>query len=93
MWRWWTRCRPSQQQHADRGTLLHDAIADILDGKREVETYVGRKHEEADLTQELIDEKMIPALAALDAIDPEKLMAYMVETRVGFGDLLPDVFG
>jgi aldehyde:ferredoxin oxidoreductase len=29
----------------------------------------------------------------LDEIDPDKTMEYAVETRVGFGDLLPGVFG
>lgn len=79
--------------YADEGTLLHDTIADILDGKGEVETYVGRKHADAVLTPDLIDAKLRPALAALDEIDPDNLLAYVVETRVGFGDLLPDVFG
>ena len=41
----------------------------------------------------MIDEKIIPALEALDEIDPDKTMEYMVETRVGFGDYLPNVFG
>jgi hypothetical protein len=42
---------------------------------------------------ELIDNKLVPALAALDVIDPNKEMEIEAETRVGFGDLLPDVFG
>jgi hypothetical protein len=33
------------------------------------------------------------ALELLDEIDPKKELMYEVETRVGFGDLLPDVFG
>jgi hypothetical protein len=33
------------------------------------------------------------ALALLDEVDPDKEMFYEVETRVGFGDLLPGVFG
>jgi hypothetical protein len=33
------------------------------------------------------------ALALLDEVDPHKRMEYEVETRVGFGDLLPGVFG
>jgi len=45
------------------------------------------------LTQDLIDDKLVPALAALDEIDPKQEMSYEVETRVGFGDLLPGVFG
>ena len=33
------------------------------------------------------------ALELLDEIDPKKELMYEVETRVGFGDLLPGVFG
>ena len=79
--------------YADEGTLLHDTIADILDGKGTVESYLGRKHNDAVLTQDLIDAKLTVALAALDAVDPQGEMEYAVESRVGFGDLLPDVFG
>jgi hypothetical protein len=76
--------------HADRGTLLHDAISLILEGKPEV---VGMKYNDITLTQELYDEKIIPAIAALDAIDVDGSLEYIVESRVGFGDLLPGVFG
>ena len=79
--------------YADEGTLLHDTIADVLNCVGEPETFLGRKHAEAVLTQDLIDAKLLPALASLDSVDPDNLMTYMVETRVGFGDLLPDVFG
>ena len=76
--------------HADRGTLLHNTIAEVLEGRDYI---VGSKYEEQVLTQELVEEKLLPALAALDVIDPDKDMLYEVETRVGFGDLLPGVFG
>lgn len=76
--------------HADRGTLLHDAISQILEGKPDV---IGMKYNDITLTQELYDEKIVPALAALDEIDPDTKMDYAVESRVGFGDLLPGVFG
>ena len=79
--------------YADEGTLLHDTIADVLDFKGTPESYLGRKHADVVLTQELLDEKLLPALAALDEIDPEGDLSYAVESRVGFGDLLPDVFG
>jgi len=72
-------------KYADRGTLLHNAIALILEGKPDVI--------EGELTQELYDDKIVPALAFLEEIDPEKTMEYTVESRVGFGDLLPGVFG
>jgi hypothetical protein len=76
--------------HADRGTLLHNTIAEVLEGRDYI---VGSKYETQVLTQELVEEKLMPALAALDVIDPDKDMLYEVETRVGFGDLLPGVFG
>ena len=84
--------KPSSE-HADRGTLLHDVIAELLEFDKTPEQCIGAQYKDQVLTQELIDEKIIPALAALDEIDPEKRMEYMVETRVGFGDFLPDVFG
>lgn len=79
--------------YADTGTLLHDTIADVLDKHQPPAAHLGRKHENITLTQELIDAKLAPALAALDEIDPEGRMEYAVESRVGFGDYLPDVFG
>lgn len=84
--------KPSSS-YANEGTLLHDTIADVLDGKGTPESYLYRKHEEAVLTQDLLDSKLLVALAALDEIDPQGEMEYAVESRVGFGDLLPDVFG
>jgi hypothetical protein len=79
--------------YADEGTLLHDTIADILDKGQSADEHLGRKHNNAVLTQDLIDDKLWPALLALDTVDPDGTMEYAVESRVGFGDLLPDVFG
>lgn len=84
--------QPSSK-YADEGTLLHDTIADILDGKGTVTDYLGRTHNDIVLTQDLIDRKLNVALAALMEVDPKLEMEYAVESRVGFGDLLPDVFG
>jgi hypothetical protein len=79
--------------YADEGTLLHDTIADILDKDTTPESYLGRKHESAVLTPALVEDKLLPALAALEQIDPNGEMEYAVESRVGFGDFLPGVFG
>jgi hypothetical protein len=79
--------------YADEGTLLHNTIADHLATLQPLHSYLGWKHEDQVLTQELIDDKLVPALAALDEIDPEQKMDYEVETRVSFGELLPGVFG
>lgn len=84
--------KPSSS-YADTGTLLHDTIADVLDGKGKPLDYIGRKHQEIELTYELIDEKLLPALKALDDVDPNAEMEYAVESVVGFGDFMPDVFG
>lgn len=82
-----------ESEHAARGTLLHDVIAELLDHNKTVTQLLGAEYKGQVLTQELIDEKVIPALQALDEIDPDKRMEYVVESRVDFGDLLPGVFG
>jgi hypothetical protein len=79
--------------YADEGTLLHDTIADILDKDDLPESYLGRRHKDAVLTQDLIDNKLHVALAGLLEVDPKLEMEYAVESRVGFGDYLPNVFG
>ena len=85
--------RPSSK-YADEGTLLHNVIAQILDSDTAVpEDFLGERYGEQELTQELIEEKLLPALAALDDVDPDDRMQYAVETMVEFGELLPGVFG
>jgi len=69
--------------YAEEGTLLHDAISEFL----------GTTGYRFTCSQDLIEDKLMPALALLDEVDPDKEMLYEVETRVGFGDLLPGVFG
>jgi hypothetical protein len=83
--------KQASSEHADRGTMLHDAISAILEDQSV--DVVGRTYEGQVLTQDLYDEKIMVALALLDEVDPDKEMLYEVETRVGFGDLLPGVFG
>ena len=84
--------KPSSK-YADEGTLLHNVMDLILTTNQTPESFAGMEYEGIKLTQELINEKVYPALRALDDIDPNKEMEYATETRVGFGDLLPGVFG
>jgi hypothetical protein len=84
--------KPSSK-YADEGTLLHNVIAEILTTDRTPESYLGTVYEGITLNQDLIDAKLRPALDALNDIDPDKTMEYAVEQVVGFGDLLPGVFG
>ena len=84
--------QPSNK-YADEGTLLHNVIAEIVMSDEHPEAWLGTKYNDQVLTLDLIDNKLVPALAALDQIDPNKEMEFDAETRVGFGDLLPGVFG
>jgi hypothetical protein len=83
--------QPSSK-YASEGTLLHNVIAEVLNGKP-LESFLGVRHDGIELTQELIDDKLLPALAMLDEVDPNKEMEYAVESRVGFEGLLDGVFG
>jgi hypothetical protein len=84
--------KPSSK-YADEGTLLHNVMDVILSTGQTPESCIGMTYGDIKLTDELINEKVYPALRALDEIDPNKEMEYATETRVGFGDFLPDVFG
>jgi hypothetical protein len=81
-------------EHADRGTLLHNVIADVLEFNEAPEKYIGTKYNDQVLTEELIHEKLNLALEAFKEVGFDvNADNYMVETRVGFGDFLPGVFG
>jgi hypothetical protein len=84
--------QPSNK-YADEGTLLHNVIAEIVMSDKHPEEFLHTKYNDQILTLDLIDNKLVPALAALDVIDPNKEMEIEAETRVGFGNLLPGVFG
>ena len=84
--------KPSSK-YADEGTLLHNVMAELIMGEEPPDYYLGTRYEDQILTPELVEEKIWPALRALDILDPEQKMEIEAETRVGFGDLLPGVFG
>jgi len=84
--------RPSSV-YADLGTLLHNAVAQVLDQGVTPESLIGMKYQDQVLTQDHIDNKLHVALNLLGEIDPKLEMEYAVETEVGFGDFLPNVFG
>jgi hypothetical protein len=84
--------KPSSS-YADEGTLLHHAIAAVLETGKPPEDFLGTFYNGVELTQDRLERKLLPALAALDEIDPDKVMEYDVEKVVGFGNVLPGVFG
>ena len=86
--------KDTPNEHADRGTLLHNVIADVLEYKKNPEEFLGTKYNDQVLIEELIHEKLDPALEAFKEVGFEYTGDnYMVETRVEFGDFLPGVFG
>jgi hypothetical protein len=76
--------------YADKGTLLHTAISEMLLGEDNV---IGMTYEGQTLDQTMLDEKLQPALDLLDKLDPNGEMKLAIETRVGFGKFLPGAFG
>jgi hypothetical protein len=85
--------KPSSE-YADKGTLLHDVMSDLLSSEDAMpEDFLGREYNGIKLTQDMIDAKVIPALEALNEIDPNTELELEVESRVGFGDLIPGAFG
>lgn len=84
--------RPSSR-YADEGTLCHTIMEGVLTQDRQPEDYLGDAIGSVVVTQELIDTKIRPAMAALSEIDPNYDMTYECEVVVNFGDALPGVFG
>jgi hypothetical protein len=84
--------KPSSR-YADEGTLCHNIMNAVLMDDRRPEDFLGNTLNGVEVTEDLLENKVRPALRALDEIDPHREMAYECETVVGFGDALPNVFG
>ena len=84
----------AESKYAAEGTMLHACMDRLLnEDDLGVAELIGFKVNNVVLTQDLIDAKLAPALAALDEIDPERRMIYQTEVEIDFGDFLPGVFG
>lgn len=79
--------------YADEGSLLHHVIAAALETGKPAADFLGTVYNGVELTEDRLERKLLPALAALDEIDPDKTMEFDVEKVVGFGDAIPGVFG
>lgn len=84
--------KPSSK-YADEGSLLHEVIAEVIGTGKNPYEFIGRKFNKIELTSDLIDSKLIPAIELFGEVDENYQMEFEVESRVGFGDLLPGVFG
>jgi hypothetical protein len=84
--------QPSSK-YANEGTLLHNIIAEVLEHDKKPTEFLGTAYEDITFTKDLLEDKLYPALDSLNMVDPNCEMDIAVETRVGFGDFLPDVYG
>ena len=86
---------PQQEgsSYANEGSLLHEAIAIVMDTGCPPEDMVGFEAHGLTLTDELLERKLKPALALLADYDPSAIMEFEVEQTVDFGEFLPGVFG
>ena len=84
--------KPSSK-YADEGTLLHNVMVELLGSDKELRHVLDMAYNGIKLTGDLLDEKVRPAMDAINEIDPEAKLEYAVEQTVSFGDLLPGVFG
>lgn len=86
---------PEQEgsSYANEGSLLHEAVAVVLDTACAPEDMVGFEAHGLTLTEELLERKLKVALDLLHDYDPEAKLEYITEATVDFGDLLPGVFG
>jgi hypothetical protein len=86
---------PQQEgsSYANEGSLLHEAIAVVLDTACAPEDMVGFEAHGLTLTQDLLERKLLPALNLLNDYDPSTKLEFKTEEVVSFGDLMPGVFG
>ena len=76
-----------ESKYAAEGTLLHGCMEHIL-----ADSTLEAVAKRFDLTDEQVA-KLDFCVKALDEIDPAQEMPFAQEVEVGFGDLLPGVFG
>ena len=86
---------PQQEgsSYANEGSLLHEAVAIVLDTACAPEDMVGFEAHGLALTQDLLERKLLPALNLLNDYDPQTKLEFKTEEVVSFGDLMPGVFG
>jgi hypothetical protein len=86
---------PQQEgsSYANEGSLLHEAIASIMDTGCPPDYLLGFEAHGLTVTDELLERKLKPALALLAEYDPQATMEFEVEQTVDFGEFLPGVFG
>lgn len=81
-----------ENEYMAKGTLCHNAMDRILSGTPP-KSVIGMQYAGQVLTEEVYADKISTAMMLMDVLDPAGEMELDTETRVGFGSVLPDVFG
>ena len=84
--------RPPSED-AKRGTCNHEIISAVLGEDLTPADMLGMVVDGIVFDEEMLQEKIHPALDLLDQVDPDRTMEFQVESEVSFGDFIPDAFG
>lgn len=82
-----------ENEYMAKGTLCHNAMERIFGDYAAPRSVIGMSYAGQILDEETYEEKILQAMRLMDIIDPMGDMDVAAESRVGFGDVLPDVFG
>jgi hypothetical protein len=82
-----------ENEYMAKGTLLHNAMDRIFSSDIPPKSVIGMQYAGQVLTEEVYEDKISAAMCLVDELDPAGDMELETETQVGFGKLLPDVFG
>lgn len=85
--------KPPASSYADEGTLCHSVIEGVLEGRLTRKSAIGMKYNEAEMTEELYDAKIVTALALLDEVDPNREMEFDIEAHVSYDGFIDGAFG
>lgn len=82
-----------ENEYMAKGTLCHNAMDRIFSSGIPPKSVIGMQYAGQVLTEEVYADKISTAMMLMDVLDPAGEMELDTETRVGFGSVLPDVFG
>lgn len=82
-----------ENEYMAKGTLCHNAMDRIFSSGIPPKSVIGMQYAGQVLTEEVYADKISTAMMLMDVLDPAGEMELATETRVGFGSVLPDVFG
>ena len=82
-----------ENEYMAKGTLCHNAVDRIFGSDIPPRSVIGMTYAGITLDENTYEDKISAAMQLMDELDPAGEMELETETQVGFGSLLPDVFG